>query len=79
MRLNEVAQNDKELSEFWTDAIRGAAKGIYKGAEAVGDYFSKDEPKGNQKDRRTKKSDNKTKRRRSGGSDDYDHIINKYK
>ena len=77
MRLQEIAKNDQKLQEWdptilgWTlDAIRDLTRGATSKSRMADVKKQNAEIKA--------RRDNKTKRR-SGGSDDYDHIINKYK
>lgn len=76
MRLHEVIKNDLKLKEWdpniigWgLDALKDLTKGVRRKIDI--DDVRKD----NDED-----DDNSTRRiRRSGGSDDYDHIIKKHR
>jgi hypothetical protein len=78
MRLHEITNNDKKLAEWdpniigWgLDALKDLTKGVRRRKD-IDDYRKKDDNE--------RHNDNDTKQvRRSGGSDDYDHIIKKYK
>lgn len=87
MRLHEVAKNDKALDEYGLDLAKGFVKDAYnigKGAfDAItGDSDEEKRKKGihpvpNRPSGKSNRSSNN--RPRSSGSDDYDHVINKYK
>lgn len=78
MRLHEVIKNDLKLKEWdpniigWgLDALKDLAKGVRRRKD-IDDYRQKDDDDDS--------VDNKTRQiKRSGGSDDYDHIIKKYR
>jgi len=77
MKIYEITTTDQKLKEWdpnvikWgLDAIKDLTRGVRKKNIDIDDLRKDDE----------EDKDNTTKRvRRSGGSDDYDHIINKHR
>lgn len=77
MRIHEVAKNDKKLAEWdpniigWgLDALKSLTKGVRRRKD-IDDYRQKDDANDSD-DKKTLQT------KRSGGSDDYDHLIKKH-
>lgn len=71
MKLNEITQVD----EIWTDLARDLGKNLGRWLSRQ----SQSRISQVKKDHKNKSSRDNRSHRRTGGSDDYDHIIKKYK
>jgi len=71
MRLDEITQ----VNEIWTDLARDLGKNLGRWLSRQ----SQSRISQLRKDQKTKTPQDNRPRRRTSGSDDYDHIIKKYK